>query len=123
MSVVGHDRRTQEELDVLRTQGISALATFVGNNKYIHGGDKPTRVDAVIFGLLSSHFVLPGIQCVSFIPFRLILLTMYSARYIRSWNPKFVAEVRKHDNLAWYIRDIRTEWFPERTPIPFLEDV
>jgi hypothetical protein len=99
-AAAGHDKRTPAELASIRSQTFAAIATFVGDKKYVHGGNKPTRVDALLFGILTSIVSFPGIE----------------------WNPLAGTELLKHKNLIRYVVDIRKEWFPNREPLPVLED-
>jgi len=100
LAAVGHDKRTNEELNALRSKSVAAIAAFLGDKKYIHGGDKPTRIDATLFGLFSAVVSYPGVE----------------------WNPVMGAEVMKHKNIIRYVTDIRKEWFPNRKPLPAIEE-
>ncbi|KAF8315727.1 hypothetical protein DL93DRAFT_856030 [Clavulina sp. PMI_390] len=82
--------RPAHETDTLRQTAIDALATWVGEKKHVLGGDAPTRVDAIVFGLIAAvHADL-------------------------RWNPKHAASFHAHPNLREYAEGLRKTWYPDR---------
>ncbi|KAF8313579.1 hypothetical protein DL93DRAFT_2080874 [Clavulina sp. PMI_390] len=86
----GLKQRTDAEIDDLRQTGVDALATWVGSNKHILGGNSPTRADAAVFGYVASVYVNPH------------------------WFPKLTTAVKAHPNLLTYTEGLRKTWYPNR---------
>ncbi|KDQ17484.1 hypothetical protein BOTBODRAFT_575366 [Botryobasidium botryosum FD-172 SS1] len=92
MTVLGHNARSQEELTTIRTKGLASLSALIGEKKYIHGGDAPTRIDAWVFGFLAASLCTP----------------------CEEWNPIMRDSIMSYENLKRYAADIQKEWFPKR---------
>lgn len=51
-------RNSPEEVDEIAKKDLTALSTLLGDNKYLYG-DRPTTIDATLFGTLVSLYDPP----------------------------------------------------------------
>jgi len=88
----GIGRHTEEYYQKIGMQDSDALSNFLGNKKFIMGGDKPTSLDAVVYAFV--------IHCV-WVPFD---------------NPVRDHILKNHKNLLEYIDRMQQLCFPELVP-------
>ncbi|KAF8313594.1 hypothetical protein DL93DRAFT_2058798 [Clavulina sp. PMI_390] len=103
-------KRPESEVDEVRQTAVDALAIWVGEKRYVLGGDSPTRADAAIFGFLVSAYAHP--QSVLYLNLTRIASSLVLT--ILSWLPKLAAAMKTHSNLQRYAEGLRKTWYPDR---------
>lgn len=84
----GMGRHSIDEVGTIFAQDLDALATFLGDNTWMMGGEEPTTLDATVFGYFANVAYSPYEDALS-------------------------QNARKHENLLALSERIQARYFPE----------